>query len=335
MDNRWNPIRPLNPASMPDLIASARRAFWKSPHHAVMAVATLGAGFATGEPLYFVAGVTAYVLGWIYLPDMAFFRSWLDKRANAETTAATAAELAQFSKRRETLLGSLSSQLRERYALLAKVCRDIERAAAENEYAAELNLSGNARLRKIDELMWMYLRLLSIQQSLEMFLETERGEDLRGSIAEAEGEKQSLEAEIKALPRGAQTDTKQRLLESRSERLEVLRKRWQRVEEAGSNLELVLSEQKRLAEQIKLIRADAVATKNADALSARIDASVAHLHETNRWLSEMDQFHDLAGDLPTVDARLGFETATDSKPLATAKADDVARSKQRARDRQT
>jgi len=317
---------------MADLIASARRAFLKSPHHAMMALATLGAGFATGEPLYFLAGATAYVLGWVYLPDMAFFQKWRDRRASAETNAATAAELAQLSKRREALLGSLSAQLRERYALLAKVCRDIERAAAENEYTADLNLSGDARLRKIDELMWMYLRLLSIQQSLEMFLETERSEDLRGSMAGAESELHSLESEAKA--GSAPTDTRQRLLESRRERLTVLRKRLQRVEEADSNLELVMSEQERLAEQIKLIRADAVATKNADALSARIDASVAHLNETNRWLSQMDQFRDLAGDLPMVDARIGFETGGRPPPLPTTSA-DVLRPKQRARERES
>lgn len=307
---------------MSDLIASARRAFLTSPHHAVMALATVGAGFATGEPLYFVAGVTAYVLGWVYLPDMAFFQRWRERRANAETTAATAAELAQFSKRREAILASLNPQLRERYHLLAKVCRDIE-GAAENQEAAEFGLTSGARLRKLDELMWMYLRLLSIQQSLEMFLETERSEDLRGSVAEAEAETHALESEIRGA--AAASETKERLLGSRRERLAVLRKRLQRLEEAESNLELVLSEQERLAEQIKLIRADAVATKNAGALSARIDASVAQLNETNKWLSQMDQFHDLSGDLPMGDARIGFE----AKPAAAAAPPVKARARER------
>jgi len=316
---------------MAELIASARRAFWKSPHHAAMALFTLGAGFATGEPLYFLAGATAYVLGWVYLPDMAFFQKWRDRRSSAETKAAEAAELSQFSKRREAILASLNSQLRERYHLLAKVCRDIE-GAAENQDASEFGLTSGTRLRKIDELMWMYLRLLSIQQSVEMFLETERGEDLRGSAAEAEEEMTALEAESKARGTSTQSETRERLLSSRRERLGVLRKRLQRFEEAESNLELVLAEQERLAEQIKLIRADAVATKNAGALSARIDASVAHLNETNKWLSQMDQFRDLAGDLPLGDARIGFETPGSPPPLA---AGSPTRSKQRAREGQT
>jgi len=316
---------------MADVIASARRAFWKSPHHAAMALFTLGAGFATGEPLYFVAGVTAYVLGWVYLPDMAFFQKWRERRSSAETKAAETAELAQFSKRREAILASLNAPLRERYHLLAKVCRDIE-GAAENQDTSEFGLTSGTRLRKIDELMWMYLRLLSIQQSVEMFLETERGEDLRGSALEAEEEMSALENESNARGASSQSETRDRLLSSRRERLGVLRKRLQRFEEAESNLELVLAEQERLTEQIKLIRADAVATKNAGALSARIDASVAHLNETNKWLSEMDQFRDLAGDLPLGEARIGFETSAGALPSPAA---EFAPQKERARERST
>ena len=314
---------------MPEPTTSRWRAFLQSPHHAVMALATLGAGFATGEPLYFVAGATAYVLGWVYLPDMRIFQQWLAKRASAETNAVEAAELAQFKKRREALLGSLSSPLRERYHLLAKVCRDIEKAAAENELGSEFSLTSDTRLRKIDELMWMYLRLLSMQQSLQTFLETERHEDLAGSLADAEEETRALEAEVKSLGNTAASDNKQRLLESRRDRLDVLRKRMERVQEAESNLELVLSEQERLAEQIKLIRADAVATKSASAVRARIDASVEHLNETNKWLSEMDQFRDLAGDLPMVPTRVGFE-AGGPPPLPSS---EIQRPPPKARER--
>jgi hypothetical protein len=141
----------------------------------------------------------------------------------------------------------------------------------------------------------------------------------------------SLEAEVKALGNTTASENKQRLLESRRDRLEVLRKRLERVQEAESNLELVLSEQERLAEQIKLIRADAVATKSASAVRARIDASVEHLNETNKWLSEMDQFRDLAGDLPMVPSRIGFD-AGGPPPLPTSQ---PARTNQRARERQS
>ena len=56
------------------------REFFKSPHHAALALLTLGLGFLSAQVLGLIAGATAYVLGWIYLPDLAFFRRWVDRR---------------------------------------------------------------------------------------------------------------------------------------------------------------------------------------------------------------------------------------------------------------
>jgi len=72
----------------------------------------------------------------------------------------------------------------------------------------------------------------------------------------------------------------------------------------------VVAEQERLDQQIKLIRADAVAMKNAESLTARIDATVEHLDETNKWLAEMDEFKDLVGDMPSTELRVGYNPVT-------------------------
>jgi hypothetical protein len=169
--------------------------------------------------------------------------------------------------------------------------------------------------------MWTYLRLLSIQESLEKFLETERSENLPALVKDAEAEATRLNAEVDALKakgNGAAVETKQRYLGSRLERLEVLRKRQQRSEQAEANLALVVSEQERLDQQIKLIRADAVATKNAETLTARIDATVEHLDQTNKWLSEMDEFKDLVGDMPSTELRVGYQATATPLPSASA-----------------
>ena len=83
--------------------------------------------------------------------------------------------------------------------------------------------------------------------------------------------------------------TKQRYLGSRLERLEVLNKRQQRIEQAEANLALVVSEQERLDQQIKLIRADAVATKNAETLTRasmpRSSISTKPINGSRNWTS--------------------------------------------------
>ena len=285
-----------------------RRAFLESPQHAALGLLTLGLGFLSASPLGLVAGATAYVLGWIYLPDMPFFRRTVDRRQEEARSAAARVLLAEFLKRRDGLLNALSSSRRGRYDALAAVCRGIEAASADSSLTPA-DPAADPRLRKLDELMWTYLRLLTIGESLERFLEAERREDLPGVVHEAELEAARLAKEVESLKQSgaAAADARQRLLGSRLERLDVLRKRLQRVEQAQQSLDLVVSEQERLDQQIKLIRADAVATKNADALTARIDATVEHLDQTNRWLAELDEFKDVVGELPATDLRVGFE----------------------------
>ena len=230
------------------------------------------------------------------------------RRENARQRPRKLQKVAEFVQRRDALLDSLSPSRRERYNRLAAVCRDIETASADN-LLASAEPATDPRLRKLDELMWTYLRLLGIEESLEQFLESERREDLPAILKDAEAEATRLNSEIEALKakgNSAALETKQRYLGSRLERLEVLRKRQQRIEQAQDNLALVVSEQERLDQQIKLIRADAVATKNAETLTARIDATVEHLDQTNKWLSEMDEFKDLVGDMPATELRVGY-----------------------------
>ena len=282
--------------------------FFRSPQHATLGLLTLGLGFLSAELLPLIIGGTVYALGWVYLPDMHFFRSWVDNRRTSARRAEEAAKVAEFVARRDALIASLSPGRREAYSRLAQVCRDIESASADNPMSTA---DPDPRLRKLDELMWTYLRLLGIEESLEQFLETERREDLPSLVKDAESEVARLTREVDELRRkapGSGIESRQRYLGSRLERLEVLRKRQQRIEQAEENQALVRSEQERLDQQIKLIRADAVATKNAETLTARIDATVEHLDQTNKWISEMDEFKDLVGDLPATELRVGFDS---------------------------
>src|SRR5580765_4844748 len=145
------------------------REFLASPQHATLGLLTLGAGFMSGMLLPLIAGATLYTLGWIYLPDLPFFRRWVDRRHDAARQAAEQQKVAEFVQRRQTLVTSLSPERRERYTRLAQVCRDIETASADN-LLASAEPSTDPRLRKLDELMWTFLRLLGIEDSLEQFL---------------------------------------------------------------------------------------------------------------------------------------------------------------------
>jgi len=304
---------------MADEPISYRGEFFKSPHHAALALVTLGGGFilSASMPIALLVGVAAYALGWIYMPDMPFFRHWVDRRGKAIEDAAAQAQVVKFVQQRDALIASLMSASRSRYESLAAVCRDIEAASADSPLTPD-NPDDDPRLRKLDELMWTYLRLLSIEDSLKEFLETERREDVPGIVKNAEAEMAQLTAEFEGLKKkGASVailDPKERLIDSKLERLDVLHKRQERIQQAQSNLELVVSEEDRLEQQVKLIRADAMASKNADTLSARIDATVEHLDQTNKWLSEMSDFRDMVGEMPDSSKRIGYAAAPSKVP---------------------
>ena len=299
-----------------DPLDSNLKKFLKSPHHLWLLALTIGVGFISANPFILLAGVALYVVGWIHLPDMDIFQNWVRKNTDRIAAIKSQAEVQAFMERRQSLIAGLTPERLRRYLDVAHVCQDIEKATRDG--AAGAVTDADPRLRKLDELMWTFLRLLVMEGSLESFLATESEEKLPSDIETSKTEITTLETDIKAATARGETPTaKLRLLDSKKERLAVLSKRQDRVSEATENLTLVAAEQDRLVEQIKLLRADAIAARNADTLTARIDATVQHLTETNKLFSEMDQFKDLvADDMPQSGARLGFSTAAAANPAA-------------------
>ena len=286
--------------------SSYRREFWKSRHHLWLGLLTIGLGFASGQPLALVAGVTLYALGLVFLPDTGFFRRWVDARVNAGRAKEAAEQVATFQKEYQRLSASLSSARQAKYGQLRNVCEDIERASGETQKTTGLDLP--TQHRKLDELLWTYLRMLAVEQSLDVYLETERKEQIATLASTVDRETEALAREVTALkttqPTSPLLETKERLLTSRLERSATLKQRLTRVEQAQANVDLIRSEQERLVEQVKLIRADAVAARNAGGLSARIDTSIEHLTATNRWLSEIDEYQTLTREMPELPVRL-------------------------------
>jgi hypothetical protein len=304
---------------MDQQLPNYRREFFRSKHHAWLGVTTLGLGFVLGAslPIFLLGGAAAYALGWIYLPDMAFFKRYVDGQRDAARQAAAAAELAGFQQKRDALHASLTPRLRARYNELSEVCHQIEHATADD--AMSHSGTTDPRLSRLDDLMWTYLRLLSLDNSLERFLEIERREDVPGRIRDAEAVVGSLGSELESLKKQgakvATTDAKESLLQSRLEALEVLRKRQARCEEAATKLALVHSEQERLESQIKLLRAEAAASKNTSSISARIDTAVENLDQTNKWLTEINEFKDSVGQIPATEMRVGYRTRSVPPPI--------------------
>ena len=255
------------------------KAFAKSPHHLWLGLLTLGVGVATVSTIGLVAGVAAYALGWIYLPDSRLFNVWLANRKQGDEGA----KLRQFLFQRRQIYDALRSSTRERYDRLAA---EIENLQQEFHRDPRLNAElVRQRSERLSNLAWTYLRLLHTGEMLDQFIESEDPVELERKIA-------AMEKELSAIDAGSKAS----LAESLQSRLSSLKARLEKRRGAEESRELTASEQERIAELVKLFRADHLASRDAGALSHEIDGAAVQLDRTREWLSGLE--FDTSPDIP-------------------------------------
>jgi chromosome segregation ATPase len=136
--------------------------------------------------------------------------------------------------------------------------------------------------------MWNFLSLLGSQATLDDFVRKESGESFEPRIARLEEEIAQLNDEISAAAPGSRDyETRMQLLASRQEGLAALQRRREQVDRARENVRLVRAEQDRIAEQLKLLRADLYAAKAVGQLSQRVSETIDQLSSSGRISAEI------------------------------------------------
>jgi len=257
------------------------KSFATSFTHGVLALATLGAGFATGEPLGLVAGATAYVLGWVFIGDSRWYRRRVDAVEFEKLAREEEATLAGVRAERDGMVRRLIPPQRQRYDSLVQVCRDIETQLANSN-------SSDFPVEKLDGLMWSFLGLLGNETNLAAFIEREIDEKFGERIFDLEPEVKALESAMsKVEPGTAAYESRMQLLASKQEALEALRKRHQQFQRAAENLELVRAELDRIEQQLKLVRSDLYASKSVGQISQRVNDTIDQLASSGRFSAEV------------------------------------------------
>ena len=253
-------------------------AFLRSPHHAWLALLTLGVGVATANVPGMIVAAAGYALGWIFLPDSRWFRGWLAKRGSSEREASAEA----FRQQREAAYGKLSGEGRHAYDELA---RSIEKIRE--------NSGGDTgpHAGRLGQLAWTYLRLLLTREALAGFCGEEDSDEIGREIAGVREEIAALERECgEAEERGAAIEAggAVRLLQSKQRRLESLERRAEHVKQAESDLALTHAEVERILDAVRLIQADLMTRRDPDAMGEEIDRTTAHFHRTRDWLRDLE-----------------------------------------------
>ena len=269
--------------------------FAVSKAHAAIGVG-LAAAFAAASPLVLMLAVAGYALSWVYFPTSHLFVKRIHDRLKLAEDLAKKDEVGGFIKRRDSLLERLQEANRARYSSLSRTCAEVAG-----------NNPGNSLINgKLQELLWAYLKMLLMQQGIETYLSETDGAALESSL-------QAVEEEIKTL-----SPEQQRLRSSKESLRNTLVQHRKSLADAQENLQVLNSELSRLEHEIQLLRADAIANRNSDFLSAKVNASVESLQESKAILQSMSNAEELSLDLPAQASEMGFETPATDEAGATA-----------------
>ena len=252
----------------------------------------MAAAFAAANPLVLMAAAAVYALTWVYAPTSHLFVRRIQGRLKLAADIANQDVLGEFVKRRDSLLERLNEANMQRYNVLSNTCAEVSNNDPDNTL-----ING-----KLQDLLWTYLKMLLMQQGIETYLsETD--------AAAIDANLKTVEDEIKTL-----TSEQQRLRASKDALRTTLVQHKKSLLDARENLDVLNSEISRLEHEIQLLRADAIANRNSDFLSAKIDASVGSLQESKAILQSMSNVSEMSLDIPTEAAGLGFKTVETVPP---------------------
>ena len=111
--------------------AKLSRRIPQEPASRGLGAADARAGFLSAQVLGLIAGATLYLLGWIYLPDVPFFRRWVDRRHEAARRRARSRSSPSLSSVGMPCCGPFRGRTGNATNRLAQVCTDIEAARAD------------------------------------------------------------------------------------------------------------------------------------------------------------------------------------------------------------
>jgi hypothetical protein len=242
------------------------------PWNKVAIAATVILGF--GNPGFWLLGV-AGELAYLYLTatNERFRKVILGKRLLAERES-TVQQLDHWLER-------LSPPGQQRWWKLRDNCREVQRIY-ETLRPAGLSVIDESRWNGLDQLLWLFLRL---ELSLEL-LDRQLGATDRKPLEE---EIEQIKREIQALP-----ETSEALRKSKQSLLDLKTKRVENLTRAGEARQVLVSELQRIEQQVELLREEAAISRDAEALSSKIDSIAGTLAESDSW---MRQHEDILSDL--------------------------------------
>jgi len=263
--------------------------------------------FGILNPGFWLIGAAAEIFYLVTLAGSARFQQLIQGEALLKEKAGGEQKIQQAV----TLLTPPSA---DRYRKLLDQCRAI---LGINAPASQSNSLEDMRAGSLNQLLWLFLRLLS---SRELLLSTLSQVD-----------KKSLEADVDRLKEKlSKAEADSPLARSVQATVDIESKRVENLGKAKSSLEVIEAELERIEQQVRLIREESAVSGGPEILSSRLDAVTSTLSETSQWMDQhAELFSTLAGD----DA-VAAATGLSAPPALTAPAPPQPPSPPRQKQRQ-
>lgn len=239
-----------------------------------------GMGFAaiSGAPDVAIPIVLAAEVGYLgLLGTHEKFRKHVDAQEHKLTKEATSKDAKRQLRK---IMLALPRKSKDRYKALADHCQKLRRLS-ENLHATSSGKLHEQQIEGLDRLLWIYLKLLYTEYSLEQFLHATDEDRILNEV-------EQLKNRIEREEQRPENEQRTRILGTLRDDLQTCEGRLGNYRKADENHELVQLEIRRLQNKIQSLSELAINRKEPNFVSDQVNEVAEDMYGTERTLNELE-----------------------------------------------
>lgn len=242
-----------------------------------------GIGFSvlSGNPAVGISLLAAAEVAWLgFVGTHPRFQQYVDVAENEEQRSQDAAAT---DERMRKMFAALPRGLQNRFTELLKQCHEL-RSISQGYHAAnsatEDGTVSELRLNGLDKLLWLYLKLLYTEFSLNRFFETTGVDQIHRDLKQVQERLKRKQDR----PPGTQRD---RIVATLQDNLETCEQRLANFSQAKDSYELVRAEQQRLETRIRSLAEMSISQGDPGTISSQVDTVAGSVAQTEKTLEDL------------------------------------------------
>jgi len=208
----------------------------------------------------------------------------------------------------QQIVAALPRESMQRFAALRDRCLELQQIAVDLKRPNDSGVRplDDLQVAGLDRLLWIYLRLLYTQYSLEKFFE-------KTPPAPIEADIKRLDARLKALPADSRDPNQPKIRKTIEDNLQTCRDRMANLQKARQTYEILQLEVDRLENKIRSLSELAVNRQEPEFITGQVDQVASSMVETERTMNDL-QFatglHAYDDQTPSLLRRAPVKTTT-------------------------